>query len=152
MKIKFFILTLFLLSLFIQTINLIEVSRILKSSQFDMLSIAYLSLLKLPSTINQIVPFGVIVSTAFFYRYLVSNNELVSISISKSGVNPILGYEDYTVSGISGATITSSGLETPAFLNAVVLSTNPVLQVSLHKLNLRSCSSGLVDVRRTALT
>ena len=79
MKIKFFILTLFLLSLFIQTINLIEVSRILKSSQFDMLSIAYLSLLKLPSTINQIVPFVIIISTAFFYRYLISNNEFISI-------------------------------------------------------------------------
>ena len=79
MKIKFFILTLFLLALFIQIINLIEVSRILKSDQFDIFSILYLSLLKLPSTINQITPFSIIISTAFFYRYLISNNELVSM-------------------------------------------------------------------------
>jgi len=39
------------------------------------------------------------------------NNELVSIQVIKSGLNPKPGYENYTVSGISGATITSVGLE-----------------------------------------
>ena len=44
MKMKFAILTLFMLTLFIQIINLIEVSRILQSNQFDMLSILHLSI------------------------------------------------------------------------------------------------------------
>ncbi len=79
MKMKFAILTLFILTLFIQIINLIEVSRIVQSSKFDMLTILHLSILKLPSTINQITPFSIIISTAFFYRYLISNNELVSM-------------------------------------------------------------------------
>ena len=66
------ILTLFLLALFIQIINLIEVSQIVESSNMNMFTILYLSLLKLPSTINQIIPFVIIISTAFFYRYLIS--------------------------------------------------------------------------------
>ena len=79
MKIKFIILTLFVLSLFIQIINIIEVSRIITSNKLEMMTILYLSLLKLPSTINQIIPFTIIISTAFFYRYLISNNEFIAI-------------------------------------------------------------------------
>ena len=79
MKIKFIILTLFLLILFIQLINLIEVSRIIESNKFNMITILYLSLLKLPTTINQVSPFAIIISTAFFYRQLISNNEFISM-------------------------------------------------------------------------
>ena len=79
LKIKFIIITLFLLALFIQIINLIEVSRIVESSNMNMFTILYLSLLKLPSTINQIIPFAIIISTAFFYRYLIGNNEFISM-------------------------------------------------------------------------
>ena len=68
LKIKFIILTLFLLALFIQIINLIEVSRIIETNKMNMFKILYLSLLKLPSTINQIIPFAIIVSTAFFIQ------------------------------------------------------------------------------------
>ena len=78
-KIKFIIVTLFSLTLFIQIINIIEVSRILKSDNFDFFSILYLSLLKIPSSVNQIIPFVIIISTAFFYRYLISNNEFISL-------------------------------------------------------------------------
>ena len=59
MKIKFIIITILLLSLFTQIINLIEISRILESRQFDFLSILYLSFLKLPTTIGQIMPFAI---------------------------------------------------------------------------------------------
>ena len=79
LKIKFIITTLVLLALFIQIINLIEVSRIVESSNMNMFTILYLSLLKLPSTINQIIPFAIIISTAFFYRYLIGNNEFISM-------------------------------------------------------------------------
>ena len=62
LKLKYIILTLFLLSLFIQIINLIEISRILESGYFDFFSILYLSLLKLPTTIGQIIPFVIILT------------------------------------------------------------------------------------------
>ena len=39
----------------------------------------YLSILKLPTSMQEIVPFAVIISTAFFYRNLVTNNELISM-------------------------------------------------------------------------
>ena len=65
LKIKFIIITLFLLALFIQIINLIEVSRIVESSNMNMFTILYLSLLKLPSTINKIIPFAIIISTNY---------------------------------------------------------------------------------------
>ena len=79
LKLKYIILTLFLLSLFIQIINLIEISRILESGHFDFFSILYLSLLKLPTTIGQIIPFVIIISTAFLYRSLIGNNEFISM-------------------------------------------------------------------------
>ena len=46
MKIRFIILTLFLLTLFIQIINLIEVTRIVDSRKIDMITILNLSILK----------------------------------------------------------------------------------------------------------
>ena len=79
LKIKYSILTFFLLVLFIQIINLIEVSRILESKNFNMISVFYLALLKLPSTAQQIIPFVIIISTAFFFRNLINNNELIAI-------------------------------------------------------------------------
>ena len=74
-KIKFMILTFFLLGLFIQIINLLEVSRIVESQSFNIILITYLSLLKLPSTLQEIIPFVIVISTAFFYRNLIRNNE-----------------------------------------------------------------------------
>ena len=109
MKIKFIILTLFVLSLFIQIINIIEVSRILKSDNFDFFSILYLSLLKIPSSINQIIPFSIIVSTAFFYRYLVTNNELVSMRN--------VGYSIIDIFKPVGIAIISTGVFFLCFIN-----------------------------------
>ena len=61
-KIKYILSTLFFISLFI-----------------NIISILYLSFLKLPTTMLEIIPFVVIISTAFFYRSLISNNELISM-------------------------------------------------------------------------
>lgn len=79
LKIKFILLTLVVLSLFVQLINLLEVSRVIESSNNNFYSIIYLSLLKLPTTIQEILPFVIIISTAFFYRHLISNNEFISM-------------------------------------------------------------------------
>ena len=45
----------------------------------DFFSILYLSLLKLPSIVIEIIPFVIVISTAFLYRGLISNNELISL-------------------------------------------------------------------------
>ena len=78
MKIKFILLTLFVIGLFVQIINLIEVSKILETENRNMFSIFYLSFLKLPTTIQEIMPFVIILSTAFYYRNLIRNNEFIS--------------------------------------------------------------------------
>ena len=83
LKIKFIIITLFFLSLFIQIINLIEVARISESKNFDIIQVIYLSILKLPSSSQQITPFVIIISTAFFYRYLLHNT--VSYVVDSEG-------------------------------------------------------------------
>jgi len=43
------------------------------------LNFIYLSLLKVPSVINETSPFVIIISTAFLFKYLISNNELISM-------------------------------------------------------------------------
>jgi lipopolysaccharide export system permease protein len=42
-------------------------------------SIMYLSLLKIPTIIIDIIPFVIVISTAFIYRYLINNNEIISL-------------------------------------------------------------------------
>ena len=60
-------------------INLIELSKIIESQNKNIFSFFYLSFLKAPSIINETSPFVIIVSTAFMFRYLISNNELISM-------------------------------------------------------------------------
>ena len=79
MKLKYIFLTLFFISLFAQIINLLEVGKIIENKNLNIVTILYLSILKLPTSMQEIVPFAVIISTAFFYRNLVTNNELISM-------------------------------------------------------------------------
>jgi len=78
-KIKYIFITLFFISLFIQIINLLEVAKIIEANNSNLISILYLSFLKLPTTMLEIIPFVIIISTAFFYRSLITNNELISM-------------------------------------------------------------------------
>ena len=68
-----------LISILILFINSLEVSRIIENQNIKFLDFLYLSILKLPSIISEIIPFVVIVSVAFLYKNLISNNELISI-------------------------------------------------------------------------
>ena len=79
LKIKYILTTLFFISLFIQVINILEVSRIVGNQNLDFFKILHLSFLKLPNTMLEILPFGIVISTAFLYRYLITNNELISM-------------------------------------------------------------------------
>ena len=78
-NIKYIFLTLFFIALFIQIINLLEVAKIIENNNSNSISILYLSFLKLPTTMSEVIPFVIIISTAFFYRILISNNELISM-------------------------------------------------------------------------
>ena len=60
-------------------LNLIELSRIIESQNKSFYSFLYLSILKIPSTINETSLFVIIISTAFLFRYLIANNELISM-------------------------------------------------------------------------
>jgi len=69
-----------LLILFLITfINLIELSRVIAKDNQSLFNFIYLSFLKIPSIINETSPFVIIISTAFIFRYLISNNELIAM-------------------------------------------------------------------------
>jgi len=76
---KYIFINLSIITLFVIFINIIEISRILEKDNQNLYFYIYLTFLKVPSIINQTIPFVIIVSTAFLFRNLINNNELVSI-------------------------------------------------------------------------
>jgi len=76
---KYLIINLVLISLFIVFINILELSRILSDENKNLLNFLYLSFLKFPSILNEIMPFVTIISVSFLIRNLINNNELVSM-------------------------------------------------------------------------
>ena len=67
---KYILINLIIITIFVLFLNLLEISRILEKE---------LSLLKLPTIISEIIPFVVILSIAFLFKNLITNNELISI-------------------------------------------------------------------------
>ena len=78
-SIKYVIINQLLILFLVVFINLIELSRIIEKENQNLLNFLYLSLLKIPSIINETSPFVIIISTAFLFRYLVKNNELIAM-------------------------------------------------------------------------
>ncbi len=68
-----------IISLFIIFINLLELSRVIQEQDKNFFNFIYLSLLKYPSILNEIIPFVTILSVSFLIRNLINNNELVSM-------------------------------------------------------------------------
>ena len=79
MKTKYILLNIFFIGLFVLLINLLEISRMIEEKYSSIFSIIYLSLLKIPTIIIEIIPFVIVISTAFIYRYLINNNEIISL-------------------------------------------------------------------------
>ena len=79
LTIRYLIINLVIISLFIIFINLLELSRLIPEGKKSLLSFIYLSLLKYPSILSEIIPFVTIISVAFLIRNLISNNEFVSM-------------------------------------------------------------------------
>jgi len=60
-------------------LNLIELTRVIDNDNKNLYSFLFLSILKIPTIINETSPFVVIISTAFLFRYLINYNELISM-------------------------------------------------------------------------
>ena len=59
-------------------INFLELSRAISEQDKTLINFLYLSFLKYPSILNEIIPFVTIISIAFLIRNLINNNELIS--------------------------------------------------------------------------
>ena len=76
---KYLLINLILILFLITFINLIEIARNLTETNQNLLVYLYLTLLKIPTIINEIFPFVTIISISFLFRYLINNNELTSM-------------------------------------------------------------------------
>ncbi len=76
---RYLIINFIIISIFIIFINLLELSRIITDDNKTIFNFLYLSFLKYPSILNEIIPFVTIISVSFLIRNLISNNELVSM-------------------------------------------------------------------------
>ena len=78
-SLKYILINQLLILFLIIFINLIEISRVIEKENQILFNYIYLSFLKIPSIINETSPFVIIISTAFLFRYLIKNNELIAM-------------------------------------------------------------------------
>ena len=78
-SLKYVLINQILILFLIIFINLIELSRVVEKENQNLLNYIYLSFLKIPSIVNETSPFVIIISTAFLFRYLIKNNELIAM-------------------------------------------------------------------------
>ncbi len=76
---KYLIINFLIISIFIIFINLLELSRVISEDNKGFFNFIYLSILKYPSILNEIIPFVIIISVTFLIRNLINNNEFVSM-------------------------------------------------------------------------
>lgn len=74
---KYIIYNIGLISVLILFINLLEISRMIDEENKELKTFLILSALKIPTIINETIPFVIIISIAFLLRKLISNNELI---------------------------------------------------------------------------
>ena len=76
---KYLFVNFLIFSFLIIFINLLELSRVISENDKNIFNFMYLSFLKYPSIINEIIPFVTILGVAFLIRNLIRNNEFVSM-------------------------------------------------------------------------
>ena len=76
---KYILINLIIITILVLFLNLLEISRILEKDNTTLDFFLLLSLLKLPTIISEIIPFVIILSIAFLFKNLITNNELISI-------------------------------------------------------------------------
>jgi len=76
---KYILINMLIITILVLLLNLLEISRILEKENTTLGFFLLLSFLKLPTIISEIIPFVIILSIAFLFKNLISNNELISI-------------------------------------------------------------------------
>ena len=77
---KYIFLNLFIVSILIFFLNFIEISRIVEiDNNKNFLLYLQLSLLKIPTILDDVIPFVIIIGITFLFRNLINNNELISL-------------------------------------------------------------------------
>ena len=76
---KYIFINLIILSFFIAFLNLIEISRVLEKDTQNLYYYMITTIFKLPSIINESIPFVIIIGISFLFRYLINNNELIAM-------------------------------------------------------------------------
>ena len=76
---KYILYNILIISILIIFINLLEISKLIAHQNENFRTFVYLIILKIPSIISQTIPFVIIISIAFLFRNLVTNNELISM-------------------------------------------------------------------------
>ncbi len=76
---RYVVINLLIVLSLVSFINLIEIARNLTDENQKVLNYFLLSLYKVPTIINEILPFVIIISISFLFRYLINNNELTSM-------------------------------------------------------------------------
>ena len=106
---KYIFINLLIICVFILFINLIDLSRLLNAENRKLYEYVLLSLLKLPSILNEILPFVTIIAISFLIRNLINNNELISLRN--------IGYSVFDIFIPIGITVFLFGLIFLLFLN-----------------------------------
>ena len=79
-KIIYICISLIILSLTVQIVDFIELTQEnINKINFSIKDIIFMSFLKMPFLINEILPFVIIISTSFYFKNLIDNNELVAM-------------------------------------------------------------------------
>ena len=79
-KIIYICISLIILSLTVQIVDFIELTQEnINKINFSIKDIIFMSFLKKPFLINEILPFVIIISTSFYFKNLIDNNELVAM-------------------------------------------------------------------------
>ncbi len=76
---KYIFVNLLLILSLVVFLNIIEISRNLNDTSQNLINYLLLTFLKIPSIINDIFPFVIIISISFLFRYLINNNEMTSM-------------------------------------------------------------------------
>ncbi len=109
LTVKYLVINLLIVSVFILFLNLIEISRIVEKGDKTIEKYFILSSLKFPSILNEILPFVTIISIAFLFRSLINNNELISLRN--------IGYSIFDIFTPIGTTVFIIGLLFLALIN-----------------------------------
>ena len=125
LSLKYILFNLIIISIFIFFLNLIEISRIVEGSDNKFLNYAYLSALKFPSILNEILPFVTIVGISFLLRYLINNNELISMRN--------IGYSIFDIFFPIGLSVFFIGILFLIFLNPISASFENNYEKTINK-------------------